>query len=87
MAQDGPVAGGEHGREVPRVAIQHRVADGVHAAVDPVQPPGGDSPFNRTTIDADRGQLPASDNAVLRPRELRKALIWAWGCKCTHTVH
>jgi hypothetical protein len=50
---------------------EHRVTDGVHAAVHPMQAAGRDPVRDRLLCDSQRGELPCGDDAVLPRRERR----------------
>jgi hypothetical protein len=51
------------------------MSDGVHAAVDPVQAPGGDSLPRRARREVERLELGEGDHAMLPVRELGDSRI------------
>lgn len=55
----------EHRCDAPAVRPEHRVADGVHTAMDPVQPPSRCPMVDRTRAQSDRAQLLPGHHAVL----------------------
>jgi hypothetical protein len=61
----------QDGSHEPPVAGEGRVADGVHAGVDAMQPAGGDAVSHRGAAQAALEELPERDDAVLGERELR----------------
>jgi hypothetical protein len=56
------------------------VANGVHAAVQPMQPPSAYAIRDRVVVEAQRAELTPRYDAVLAPRERRdRAIDAAWG--------
>jgi hypothetical protein len=87
VAEHGATAGGEHGREIARVAAEGLVAHGVNPAIKGMKPTRGDPPFDRPAVEAERQEVSSGDDTVLRRGEFREALIQRWGCFYTHTVY
>ena len=60
------------------MAVHDGMADGVYAAVEPVQPPGPDASCDRVAAEPEFLQLPDAHDAVLSTGEIREPDI-AWG--------
>jgi len=86
MAQHRFVAARQHSGEVPSAPVHDRVPDGVDAAIELVQPPIGQAPFDRPAIEPDRHELPATHDAVLTDGEIGEDHI-EWGGWYTHIVY
>jgi hypothetical protein len=65
----------QHGGEPDAVAAEERVADGVHAAVHCVQPPGLEAVADGPTTEAEVDELAAGDDAVLGRGEGRDRAV------------
>jgi hypothetical protein len=75
MAEQGPVATRQHRGDPVAMAGQPRMADGVDAAVNEVQPSRVETVSDRSTIQPERRKLPTRDNSVLTSREGRHGTI------------
>ena len=79
MAQRAALSARE-GRGLPKAAVaQARVADGIHAAMDPVQAPHPASADDCALVHARPVQLEARDNSVLAGGDPGDARLWADG--------
>jgi hypothetical protein len=75
MAEQGLVAASQHRRDPATVAGQPRMANGVDAAVNEVQPSRVEAVPDRSTIQADLGELPARNHSVLLTSEYRHGAV------------
>jgi len=87
MAQHGPGAAGQDGREPLPLSAQLPVTDCVHARMEgqqaPVVPPEGD----RVAAEAESEQLPASNDAALASGEPRDHGVWrVWAVSYGHST-
>lgn len=70
MAQHRAGTAGQYRRHPRSVSAQITSTDGVHAAVDRVQPPSRDPVGDRLSGETERQQLHPGDHIVLRPGQL-----------------
>ncbi len=75
MAEDRPLAAGEHRRHQPPIAGKNRVADGMHPSMDSMQPAFPDSPRDRTLSHAKPVELRAGNDGVLARGKVRDPAI------------
>ena len=75
MAQNGAVASGKDRGHVVRVREQCGMPDGVHTAMDQVQPPRREPAHHRACANAGIDQLLTTDYTVLASRQLRDDLV------------
>jgi hypothetical protein len=68
MAEDGAFACEQDCGEVTAFAAQVRMADGIDASMDRVQPAGLDPPVDRISAESETEQLQSTDGAVLPGR-------------------
>jgi hypothetical protein len=79
MTQHGAVAAGQDGGEISTLSRCDRVADGVDAAVEPVQPSVPHAPRHRIAVEPERPQLFDAHDAVLMGRKSSERQV-TWGC-------
>jgi hypothetical protein len=65
VAEDGVLSAGEHGRHPVALTADLRMADGVDAAVERVQPAGTHAAVDRMAAAVEFSQLAPRDDAVL----------------------
>ena len=70
MARNRARASGENGSNEEATGRERAVAEGVHAAVPGVEPPGGDPVVDRSRAQSEREKLPATEHAFLLGREI-----------------
>ncbi len=67
------------------MAVEHGVADGIDAAVEPVQPAARHAPLDRAASESDLVELANAHHTVLSRGEIGESKVW--GCLYTHTVY
>jgi hypothetical protein len=78
MAEDGLRAARQDGGHAPAIGAQDGVADGIHAAVDPMQPSPRGPLLRATGTEADGLELRQQDDPVLARGELGERPVGAW---------
>jgi hypothetical protein len=75
VAEHRSLAAGEHSSHPPSLEREVSVADGIDAAVNPVQPAGVDSASDRVVREACGEELGNRDHAVLAARKTRDPTV------------
>jgi len=75
MTVGGVVAEREGRGHAPTLAGEHAMADAVHPALHPVQPPALNAEVDRAVADPDEPQLPACDHTVLHRGQRRNRCV------------